>query len=117
MNEEYAIYVIGERYTRKPVYIDYYVYDWNEDKKYPDKEAYIDCSIDTMRDRGNGCFRDLLNMYYDPTELESQVDVVVLESSTDWDYIQERIEWWIKQLKPRYNMIDIIKDIKYWDED
>ena len=46
-----------------------------------------------MRDKGNGCFRDLLNMYYDPTELESQVDVVILESSTDLDYIQEKVNW------------------------
>ena len=65
-----------------------------------------------MREEGNDCFRDLLNMYYDPTELESQVDVVVLESSTDLDYIQERVDWWIKQLKPRYNMINIIKNME-----
>ena len=32
-------------------------------------------------------------MYYDPTELEPQVDVVVLESSTDLDYIKKNRQY------------------------
>ena len=48
-NIEFAIYGITEPYTNKIVYIGLYVYDWNEEKYYPDKEEIIKDAIDIMR--------------------------------------------------------------------
>ena len=102
-NEEYVVYGIVEPYTRKIVYIDFYVYDWDNIKEYPSQKEMIEDTIDIMRDNNNVYWRDLCNMYENNNYNEILIGVVVLESSDSLDYIKKRVKYWEIVFKPRYN--------------
>lgn len=111
-NIEYAIYGITEPYTNKIVYIGLYVYDWNENKCYPDNEEIIREAIDTMENDNNKYWRDLNNMYCYNIDYEHNnkvlTGVVVLESWYEEDeevnYLDVRLKYWRDIFKPRYNV-------------
>ena len=102
-NEKYAVYGIVEPHTRKIVYIDFYVYDWDNIKEYPSQKEMIEDTIDIMRDNNNVYWRDLYNMYENNNYNEILIGVVVLESSDNLDYIKKRVKYWEIVFKPRYN--------------
>lgn len=121
-NIEYAICGITEPYTNKIVYIGLYVYNWDEDKYYPNKEEIIRETIDVMKDEDNKYWRDLNNMYYYNIDYEHNnkvlTGVVVLESwyeeDKSYNYLDERLKYWRDIFKPRYNVKEYgCEDIRF----
>lgn len=111
-NIEYAIYGITEPYTNKIIYIGLYVYDWNDEKEYPDTEAYIHEAIGYMQCEGNEYWRDLSNMFYNNIDYNDFNKVltgaVVLETYYEVDkessYLNKKLDYWRNIFKPRYNV-------------
>lgn len=112
-NIEYAIYGIIEPYTRKIVFIDYYVYDWDNLEEYPSIENYIDDAIALMQgdDRGNEYWRDLENMW---NSRGSRMGVVVLDTCDIEQDAQYMTNFYRNLFKPRYNIKECkCEDIKF----
>jgi len=101
---EYAVYGITEPYTNNIVFIGYYVYDWSDMEKYPDKEDYVDDAIYLMQgeDTPNGHWRDLDNMY---NRSSSKIGVVVLDSVKNEKDAQYAVDYFRDLFKPRYNTL------------
>ena len=112
-NVEYAIYGITEPYTRKIVFIDYYVYDWDNLEEYPSIENYIDDATALMQgdDRGNEYWRDLENMW---NSRGSRMGVVVLDTVKTENEAMVKAEAYRKVFNPRYNLKEYkCEDIKF----
>ena len=108
-NKTYVVYGLIEPYSKNIVYID--LYTLNEDT-YPKNDEYIDYSIRTMQDTCNVYWRDLHNMnnMY-PYGSNDKISVVILDKwkyrdETYEEYAWDKIVYWRKLFKPRYNTLD-----------
>lgn len=104
---QYAVYGITELFTRKIVYIDYYVYDWNAMEEYPTTQDYINNAMIMMQgdDRGNEYWKDLDNMWCREVK-GSEVGVVVLDVVKTENEAQHIKDKYIQKFRPRYNIVD-----------
>ena len=105
-DKTYVVYGIIEPYSKDIVYID--LYTLNKDT-YPKNDEYIDYSIRTMQDTCNVYWRDLHNMnnMY-PYGSSDKIGVVILDKwkykdETYEEYAWDKIVYWRKLFKPRYN--------------
>ena len=102
---EYGVYGIIEPYCKKIVYIDFYVYNWNKMREYPDDRTYVLDAVESMKFCGNQYWKDIITMWNSGNDLyDNDTEVVVFEYVEKMDEIEEKVKKYIDIFKPKYNV-------------